>query len=70
MKKLSHPVFNKKNPDQYITDIMMWLHDEGHAVVIWTKEELRGMDVDDLESGMIVWGWEAINMNSDGEETQ
>ena len=70
MKKLnSPPIFDPKDPDQYITSVMKWLHGEGCAVVIWTKEELRGVDVDDIECGMIGWGIEAINMNATEEET-
>jgi len=45
---------------------MQWLHGQGCAVVIWTEEELRGVDADDIECGMIEWGREYIDMNAEG----
>ena len=64
------PIFDPTIPDQNILSIMNYLHDQGCAVVIWTENELRGVDADDLEGSLIEWGSESIAMNATKEEEE
>ena len=70
--KIKPPKFGRANTEQdIICGMMRWLHDRGCAVVIWTEEELRGVNADDVEGSMIEWGGEAIVMNAtEGEEEE
>lgn len=36
---------------------------EGYAVVLFTPEELQGIDPNKLEGAMISYGWEVIEMS-------
>jgi hypothetical protein len=66
MKK---PNFKGADTEQaIISEMIRWLHERDCAVVVWTKEELRGVDLFDLESGMIEWGSESIEMNVEEED--
>lgn len=68
MSDMKKPNFKSANTEQaVISEMIRWLHERDCAVVVWTKEELRGVDLFDLESGMIEWGSESIEMNADEE---
>jgi hypothetical protein len=71
MSDMKKPNFKSADTEQaIIAEMMRWLHDRGCAVVVWTEQELRGVDPSDLESGMIEWSSESIEMNADEEQTQ
>ena len=71
MSDMKKPNFKGADTEQaIIAEMMRWLHDRGCAVVVWTEQELRGVDPSDLESGMIEWSSESIEMNADEEQTQ
>ena len=68
MSDMKKPNFKGRDTEQaIISEMIRWLHERDCAVVVWTKEELRGVDLFDLESGMIEWGSESIEMNADEE---
>lgn len=68
MAKVIPPNFKNASTEQAIISVLMqWLHCQGCAVVVWTEKELRGVNPDDLESGMIEWSSEAILMNVQDE---
>lgn len=68
MSDLKKPNFKGANTEQaIIAEMMRWIHDRGCAVVVWTEKELRGVDPDSLESQMIEWGNESIELNTDEE---
>ena len=48
--------------DEASSLVMGWLRDTGHAVCIWTPEELEGsaISVKDVEESMCQSGWETI----------
>lgn len=69
MSDLKKPNFKGANTEQaIISEIIRWLHERDCAVVVWTEKELRGVDLFDLESQMIEWGNESIELNTDEEE--
>jgi hypothetical protein len=71
MSDMKKPNFKGADTEQaIIAEMMRWLHDRGCAVVVWTEQELRGVDPSDLENGMIEWSSESIEMNADEEQTQ
>jgi hypothetical protein len=71
MSDMKKPNFKGADTEQaIISEMMRWLHDRGCAVVVWTEQELRGVDPSDLENGMIEWSSESIEMNADEEQTQ
>ena len=68
MSDMKKPNFKGADTKQaVISEMIRWLHERDCAVVVWTKEELRGVDLFDLESGMIEWSSESIEMNADEE---
>ena len=68
MGDMKKPNFKGADTEQaIISEMIRWLHERDCAVVVWTKEELRGVDLFDLESGMIEWGSESIQMNAEEE---
>ena len=70
MSDMKKPNFKGADTEQaIIAEMMRWLHDRGCAVVVWTEQELRGVDPSDLENGMIEWSSESIEMNADEEQT-
>jgi len=67
---IKKPNFKGANTEQaIIAEMMRWIHDRGCAVVVWTEKELCGVDPYDIESVMIEWANESIEMNSDNEQT-
>ena len=46
----------------HIKWIMQWLHTHGHAVIVWTPEELRGCDPGHMEDRSTEFGWDVIDM--------
>jgi hypothetical protein len=65
-EKIEPPKFGRATTEQSIIPVIMrWLHDRGCAVVVWTEEELKGVDVDSLEGSLIEWGAESIQMNAE-----
>ena len=69
MSDLKKPNFKGADTEvAVILEMIRWLHEQDCAVVVWTREELRGVDPFDLESGMIEWSSESIRMNTDEDE--
>ena len=69
--KISPPKFDQsQNEDDIINVMIRWMHDRGCAVCVWTEKELKGVRPQDIESGMIEWGGEAIQMNAVEEEEE
>jgi len=70
--KITPPDFKTTRTEQDIISVMIgWLHDHDCAVVVWTEDELKGLRPQDIECGMIEWGWDAIMMNApQGEEEE
>ena len=48
--------------DEASSLVMSWLRDTGHAVCIWTPEELEGSEISvkQVEESMCQAGWETI----------
>ena len=74
-KDMKPPQFTDAMDETAITLLMMrWLNSRGCAVVVWTKEELRGLNPDDIEGTLIECGSEAIfaltgEMNTSDEDS-
>lgn len=69
MNDLKKPNFDGKDTEQaIISEMRRWLHERDCAVVVWTKEELRGLDLFDFESVMFEWGYDSIELNTDEDE--
>ncbi len=40
--------------------VLREMRDEGHAVIVWTPEELQDTDPDHVEECSISYGWEYL----------
>jgi hypothetical protein len=40
------------------------LREKGYAVCVFSPEELRGADQDDVEQGLVVAGWDVIDAHA------
>ena len=49
-------------------EVIRALRDEGHAVVIFNSEELRGAGSDDVESRLVELGWDVIDCLCEEDE--
>jgi hypothetical protein len=50
---------------QHIQDALNELRDKGFAVVIFTPQELKGVDPTYVEGIMTQYGWDAIEQSAD-----
>lgn len=53
-----------------IIEFMKKLRGEGYAVILWTPEELKGMDSVAMEDLSISYGHDLIDMNKEDEDVQ
>jgi ATP-dependent Clp protease adapter protein ClpS len=44
-----------------VVEIMNRLHAAGYAVIVWTPDELEGVDPDEVEERSIEFGWAVID---------
>lgn len=63
----------RKFDDEYMASDLKWLRnmrERGFCVVVFTPEELEGVDPDYVEDKLLEFGWDVINnvMEEDDED--
>ena len=61
---MSNPVIEITPSDEAMSLIFL-LRSEGWAVILWTPDELEGVDPDIVETSSIEHGWKIIEMNKE-----
>ena len=61
----------KKFDDEYMASDLKWLRnmrERGFCVVVFTPEELEGVDPDYVEDKLLEFGWDVINNATEEED--
>lgn len=61
----------KKFDDEYMPSDLKWLRnmrERGFCVVVFTPEELEGVDPDYVEDKLLEFGWDVINNATEEED--